>query len=185
VSIRKQHEETDETMKAGISRRWCYAGLLLIILFSAAVRFRLRDFPLERDEGEYAYAGQLILQGIPPYQLAYNMKLPGTYAAYALVMGAFGQIASGIHIGILLINAATIILVYLLAGRLFGGPAGLVAAASYSVLSLNPTILGMAGHAEHFILLPALAGILVLLKAVELRRNARLFWSALILGMGF
>ena len=23
--------------------------------------------PLERDEGEYAYAGQLILQGIPPY----------------------------------------------------------------------------------------------------------------------
>jgi len=27
-------------------------------------------FALERDEGEYAYAGQLMLQGIPPSKLA-------------------------------------------------------------------------------------------------------------------
>ena len=47
--------------------------------------------PLERDEGEYAYAGQLMLQLIPPYQLAYNMKLPGIYAAYAVVLKLFGQ----------------------------------------------------------------------------------------------
>jgi hypothetical protein len=42
---------------------------------------------LERDEGEYAYAGQLMLQGIPPYQLAYTMKLPGPFAAYAAKEG--------------------------------------------------------------------------------------------------
>jgi len=36
--------------------------------------------------GEYAYAGQLILQGVPPYKEAYNMKLPGTYAAYAVTI---------------------------------------------------------------------------------------------------
>jgi len=82
VSVR-ENSDIAGMMKTGIPRRWRYAILLLIILFSACVRFRLRDFPLERDEGEYAYAGQLILQGIPPYQLAYNMKLPGTYAAYA------------------------------------------------------------------------------------------------------
>ena len=35
-----------------------------------AIRIRLLGIPLERDEGEYAYAGQLILQGIPPYKLA-------------------------------------------------------------------------------------------------------------------
>src|ERR1700676_2959186 len=70
---------------------WEYVAIALIILLIAGIRFRLRDFPLERDEGEYAYAGQLILQGIPPYQLAYNMKLPGTYGAYALIMAVFGQ----------------------------------------------------------------------------------------------
>lgn len=62
----------------------------LVSLVNSGVRtFRCRvgqasfaeTAPLERDEGEYAYAGQLMLQGIPPYQLAYNMKLPGTYAA--------------------------------------------------------------------------------------------------------
>ena len=59
--------------------RWAIWGALIFILgFGAFVRLRLLDFPLERDEGEYAYAGQLMLQGIPPYKLAYNMKLPGT-----------------------------------------------------------------------------------------------------------
>jgi hypothetical protein len=57
-----------------------YVFLCIVILFFASIRLRLRDVPLERDEGEYAYAGQLILQGIAPYQLAYNMKFPGTYA---------------------------------------------------------------------------------------------------------
>jgi hypothetical protein len=52
-------------------------GLALILAFNFAIRWRLREMPLERDEGEYAYAGQLLLQGIPPYQLAYNMKFPG------------------------------------------------------------------------------------------------------------
>lgn len=70
-------------------------------MFFAGVRFHLRNLPLERDEGEYAYAGQLIVDGIPPYQFAY-MKLPGTYAAYALIMAIFGQTSGGIHIGLLL-----------------------------------------------------------------------------------
>ena len=38
--------------------------LAAALLFSAFVRWRLGEMPLERDEGEYAYAGQLLLQGI-------------------------------------------------------------------------------------------------------------------------
>ena len=64
--------------------------MALTVLFVLFVRVRLRDMPIERDEGEYAYAGQLILQGVPPYKEAYNMKLPGTYAAYAAIMAVFG-----------------------------------------------------------------------------------------------
>ena len=43
-----------------------------IIVFGLVLAIRIRPLgiPLERDEGEYAYAGQLILQGIPPYKLA-------------------------------------------------------------------------------------------------------------------
>src|ERR1700678_1211250 len=85
--------------------RWHFAILLAVIVLFGVIRWRLADMPLERDEGEYAYSGQLILQGIPPYQLAYNMKLPGTYAAYAAILAIFGQTARGIHLGLLLINA--------------------------------------------------------------------------------
>src|SRR2546429_4536637 len=90
----------------------------LTVLFVLAVRVRLRQMPLERDEGEYAYAGQLILQGVPPYKDAYNMKLPGTYAAYALIMAVFGQSASGIHVGVALINAASIALIFLIGRKI-------------------------------------------------------------------
>ncbi|MGC1454185.1 MAG: hypothetical protein WA946_03240, partial [Nitrospirota bacterium] len=41
--------------------------LSTILLFVVIVRARLLDVPLERDEGEYAYMGQLLIQGIPPY----------------------------------------------------------------------------------------------------------------------
>ena len=71
---------------------WGLAAIVFTLV--AAIRIRLLGIPLERDEGEYAYAGQLILQGIPPYKLVYNMKFPGTYAAYALIMSIFGQTIS-------------------------------------------------------------------------------------------
>jgi hypothetical protein len=31
---------------------------------------------IEHDEGKYAYAGQLMLEGIPPYRSAYNINFP-------------------------------------------------------------------------------------------------------------
>ncbi len=172
-------------MKLRTSQYWCYALLLLVILFFALIRFHLRATPLERDEGEYAYAGQLILQGIPPYQLVYSMKLPGTFAAYSVILAVFGQTPSAIHLGLLFINAATTFLVFLLARRLFGLLAGLVAAASYALLSTSPSVLGFAGHATHFVVLAALAGILLLLKAIEARRIWLFFLSGVLFGLAF
>jgi 4-amino-4-deoxy-L-arabinose transferase-like glycosyltransferase len=141
--------------------------------------------PLERDEGEYAYAGQLILQGIPPYQLAYNMKLPGTYAAYAAILAVFGETARGIHLGLLFVNAVSVILLYIVAARLFGTLAGTIAGASYALLSTHQSVLGFAAHATHFIVLAALIGIILLLQAEETKRMAFFFWSGLAFGIAF
>src|SRR5882724_5089273 len=137
---------------------------LAVIVFgvTVAIRIRLLGIPLERDEGEYAYAGQLMLQGIPPYKLAYNMKFPGTYAAYALIMSIFGQTITGIHLGLLLVNAATVALVFLLGRKLMNSTGGIAAAATYAVLSVSPSVLGFAGHATHFVMLPVISGTLLL-----------------------
>jgi hypothetical protein len=167
------------------SRHLAYALITLVLLLNCAIRFHLRNTPLERDEGEYAYAGQLMLQGIPPYKLAYNMKLPGTYAAYALILALFGQTPSGVHLGVLLINSVTVFLVFLLALRLSGQAAAVVAGASYALLSVSPSVLGLYGHATHFVVLMAIAGLLLLLRGLETYRHWLFFGSGICLGLGF
>ena len=164
---------------------WHFVVLLAVIVFFGAVRWRLADIPLERDEGEYAYVGQLILQGIPPYQLAYNMKLPGTYAAYAAILAVFGQTSRGIHLGLLLVNAISVILLYLVAARLFGTLAGTIAGASYALLSTHQGVFGFAAHATHFVVLAALIGLVLLLRAEETRSATFFFWSGLTFGIAF
>jgi len=149
-----------------------------------AIRIRLLGIPLERDEGEYAYAGQLILQGIPPYKLAYNMKFPGTYITYAGIMSVLGQTIGGIHFGFLLLNLATIALIFFLGRRLINLAAGIGAAASYAVLSANPSVLGLAAHSEHFVMLPVLGGMLLLLRQTESNSFQGVFFSGLLLGIG-
>jgi hypothetical protein len=145
-----------------LSQRAAVVALVVVLAIFAVLRLRLRDFPLERDEGEYAYAGQLILQGIPPYQLEYNMKWPGTYAAYAALMAVFGETAGGIRIGLLIVTTATALLIYFLVRRLFGRAAGAAAAATQALLSISVAALAVYAHATHFVVLPAVAGFLLI-----------------------
>ena len=162
---------------------WALLALLAVLVFVAFVRLRVADVPLERDEGEYGYAGQLILEGVPPYALAYNMKFPGTYFAYALILALFGHTPWGIHVGLMLVNLATIVLVFVVGRRLLGAYAGAVAAASFGILSLDRWIYGVFAHATHFVVLAALAGLWLLLRAVDDERRVLFFWSGMLLGL--
>ena len=90
---------------------WCV--VLLAIGFSCFVRLRLLSFPLERDEGEFAYPAQLLLEGIFPYKMAYStLKMPGLILAYVVIISIFGQTIEGIHLGLLFVNTATLILLF-------------------------------------------------------------------------
>src|SRR5262245_33335446 len=93
------------TGPSALSRWIPWLILLVVIAIVAGIRIRLLDVPFERDEGEYSYAGQLILQGIPPYKLVYNMKMPGTYCSYAVLMAIFGETVRGVHAGMIVVNA--------------------------------------------------------------------------------
>lgn len=162
---------------------WPWIALAAILIFAAAIRLRMLDFPLERDEGEYAYMGQLMLQGVPPYEIAYNMKFPGTYAAYAVIMGLFGQTAAGIHLGTLLVNAGAIVMVFLIGRRLFDSLAGVLAAAAYAIFTFSQGTLGLAGHATHFVILPALGAVLLAFKLRDGPSAWRSMTAGLLLGL--
>ena len=183
--VQMDYQPATDPARNSRARLWSWLMVLAVLLFVAFIRVRLLDMPLERDEGEYAYAGQLILQGIPPYELAYNMKLPGTYYAYALGMAVFGQTAAGVHLTLLAVNALTIVFVFLLARKLFGTTAGLVACASYGVMAVSPSVLGLAVHATHFVVLFAVPAMLLLLRADETKRATNLFFSGLLYGLAF
>jgi hypothetical protein len=170
------------SFERGIDLCWWFL-LAVVIALVVIIRIRLLAIPLERDEGEYAYAGQLMLQGIPPYELAYNMKFPGVYAAYALIMSIFGQTSVGIHLGLLIVNIATTLVIFWIARRLTSSIAGIAAAASYAVLSVSSAVLGLAAHASHFVMLPALLGALVLLKPVSSKKMV--FLSGTLFGAAF
>ncbi|HTR41192.1 MAG TPA: glycosyltransferase family 39 protein [Pseudomonadales bacterium] len=162
---------------------WAWLGVLIVLLLVGFVRYRLLDMPLERDEGEYACAGQLLLQGIPPYQLAWNMKLPGTYFMYALGMAVFGQTAAGIHATLMVVNSLTIIFVFVLARRLFGALAGVAACAAFGILSVSPAVMGMAAHANHFVIFFAVWGTLLLWRGEEFYRWSFFFFSGVLYGL--
>ena len=158
------------------------AATIALVLWA---RIRLAGLPLERDEGEYAYGGQLLLRGFPPYKLAYSMKFPGTAAVYALFLSIFGQSSIGIRIGLIVANLITAGLIYFVGQYVFGKIGGIVAAASYSVLSLMPHVLGTAAHATHFVVLFAAAGTVVLLKALDRQSPGLIAASGCLFGIGF
>jgi len=179
----RKHKSQDAVVQntRPINRFIPWLVISVVVIFIAVLRIRLLGIPLERDEGEYAYVGQLMLHGIPPFSLACNMKFPGIYAAYALIMAIFGQSIFGIHIGLLLVNSASIILLFILGRRPFGDIVGLSAGITYGILSCNPSVLGMQAHATQFLVVAALGGLIYTVKAVETRKLLHAFFGGLLM----
>lgn len=133
---------------------------LILVLY---VRVRLIGMPFERDEGEYAYSGQLILKGLSPYLHAYTMKLPGMAYLNALFLFVFGNGIMSIRLGLLMANILTSILLFFTGRRILGTSAGLFAAAVYGLTTLSQHMLGIFAHATHYIVLFVFAAYLCII----------------------
>ena len=166
-------------------RNVALACLAMIVVTTVCIRLRLLNVPFERDEGEYAYLAQLMLRGIAPFKLAYNMKLPGTSVFYATAMAVFGQTIQGARIGFLIANVLTTILVFCLGKKLLGTLGGLASSIAYATLSISTGMLGLFGHATHFVALFGTAGILVFVTDEKSRRLWRVFSAGVLLGLAF
>ena len=100
-------------LKTSIQLRENYQRLYLlglaVVFFGIVlwVRLRLLGLPLERDEGEYAYMAQQLLQGIMPYTESQSIKFPGIYFVYAGILTFFGETPSDIHLSIIFTTLAS------------------------------------------------------------------------------
>ena len=158
-----------------------YLALGVVLIFIFFIRVNLLDIPLERDEGGFAYIGKMALQGVPLYSELHDIKLPGLYYTYGVMMSISGFTSKGIHLGLLFFNLGAIVLLFFLIRRLFNSYIGVIAAATYAILSVSPGTLGFAAHATQLLMLPALGGIYLLLKGLE----ERAWWQFLVAGLLF
>lgn len=163
-----------------------YTALIaLVVLAVLVVRWRFVDMPLERDEGEYAYFGHLILNGITPYTEAYNMKLPGIYYMYALIMGIFGESYRGIHMGFVIMNAGTMVLLYFALKHFFNPMVGILTAGFYGLMGMSMNVLGFAAHATHFAVFYVALSLFIFSKYEEKKNLLFALLTGVALGMAF
>lgn len=177
--------EPVSTVQQGKSGWYVYGSFLfaaILIAVSIYTRLRLLPVPLERDEGGFAYIAQQMLHGIPPFESGNMKSLTGLHAAYALILAIFGESATGIHAGLLVINLLSTGLMFLLAKRLIAIEGAALAAGTYAHVSTSQSVLGVFAHATHFVVPFVLAGLILLLKGLREDRSTPIFAAGLCFG---
>jgi hypothetical protein len=143
--------------------------LMLAVAIVAWIRLRIADVPLERDEGEYAYDGQLILRDVPPYSLVYNMKFPGTCYTYA-DSRCLRPDGWRIHAVLLCLDAATSLILFLWADAFLDKWEALWREWHRVSVARSPDHVRFA-HATHFVLLRPLAAFQLIVRPAESMRS--------------
>ena len=135
--------------------------LFLIICGVLFLWLRLNHFNivLERDEGEYAYAGQEILRGRLPYKDFYNMKFPGTYYFYALIFYCLGNFVSSIKISLIVLNLCSAFFIYRIAGIWYNNQIGKLSSGIFLIFCSCYSAQGWTANAEHFVVSFGMLGI--------------------------
>jgi hypothetical protein len=143
---------------------WKWLGFAGIGVLFVALRWNNFNTPLTRDEGEYAYAAQLLERGIAPYQHAFIQKPPMAIYSYAFADRLMPQyywsprILAGVFVAL-----ATVLLGY--AVRLeFGARVAWMAMWLVTVMIPAPEIEQFAANTEMFLLLPLLTIVAVFIR---------------------
>jgi len=159
---------------------FAWVGLAVVMLITLIVRWKFINIPFERDEGTYAYFGQLVLDGKIPYVDFYEMKFPGIYYCYAGLIAIFGATLKGIHIGMLIVNLATVYFVFRSASIWFNKTVGVVSALAFTFLSMNPHASGFTTQSEHLVSFFLCGGLLLMLRGLEKEDLKYYFFSGLL-----
>lgn len=163
------------------SKRWLslrneYTITLLILVLSFLLRVSFVHEPLDRDEGFYAYIGSGLLQGKILYRDLIDIKPPGIYYIYALIIGIFGKSIVAIRLCTAFYSIATVYCLMRLTRYIAGPVAGIWAGLLMAILSTCPGIEASSSNAEVFMLLPLVAATYLVLRGID---SGKIRWYAL------
>lgn len=158
------------------------AGTDLLFLYT---RIMLLSIPLERDEGSFAYIGHWMLRGHELYTDLPDSKLPGLYTLYSVFITVFGYNATGVHLGLLLMNALTAAGFFLFVRELISHRVASIATALLLLLLVSPGVYGFAAHATQLLLPFVVFGLYLFFRALRENRSKWFFLSGLCIGIAF
>jgi 4-amino-4-deoxy-L-arabinose transferase-like glycosyltransferase len=148
--------------------RWFLVAVLVLV---AAVRWQWMAMPFERDEGEYAVMGRLILQGELPYVAAYNMKLPGVYYSYAAIFAVLGETDVDVRFVLLLLTTLSACGLAWVGWNWISPWAGAATGALFALATMSNGLRGYAANTEHFVVFWTVLALV--LGTVAARRTGR------------
>lgn len=159
-----------------------YFTIITAIIFLLIIKIRFLNIPLERDEGEFAYIAQLLLNGRSPWE-AFSYKIPGVAFIYSLFMFCFGQNIFAIKLSLLFFNLGTCIFLFLIINKIFGNFYAAVSILFFSVLITSTSMLCFAAHATHFVIFFVTGAIWFYIIAAEKIENKYFMLSGLFFGI--
>ncbi len=168
IFVPPRRARATSTPLAGLPRRQHMILALALSLVAAGVmRLPVLELPIERDEGAYAYAAQVWLQGGLPYRDVFDHKPPLIYLLYmpALLVGDPGPVAIRVWNSILFVLQLP--LIYVLGRKLWDTPGALLAVVMYAIVGSSFSLQALVLNTEQALVLPALVGLFALLRAVE------------------
>jgi hypothetical protein len=149
-----------EAVMRRIGLRGLFGAMGLALLF-AALRWNNYDTPLIRDEGEYAYAAQLLQHGLMPYQHSFLQKPPMVAYSYALASAAAPQVFWAPRVLAYVFAAMATALLGLIARKEFGPGVALPAMWLVTPMLLLPGLEQFTANTEMFMILPLMGVVAV------------------------
>jgi hypothetical protein len=158
-------------------------GILLILVFMVhSIRSNFLGIPFERDEGIYSYFGTLVLEGKTPYKDFYEVKFPGLFYFFAIIVKLFGDTVEGMHTGFMWVNIISMVCLYFASRNLFSPVAGVITAMTFAFVSMTPNLSGFTVQSEQGVSFFISIGLLFYSLA-RLKRKL-LFYCLMGLAMG-
>jgi len=160
-----------------------WLALLGLLLLFVVLRWNNFNAPLIRDEGEYAYAAQLLIHGVMPYDHAFIQKPPMVVYCYALASLLVPDVFWAPRLLAYLSVALAGLLLGYMARLEFGKGFALPAMALATPMFLLPGLEQFPANTEMFLLLPLLGTFAVYVQARHHGQKTKYWLAAGFLGI--
>ena len=169
-------------MAVSLSNKQLIAYFFVILVLSAIIGSVSLTYPFGRDQGIYAYAGKMLLEGKIDYKYVFDLKPPGVHYSFALGQLLFGKSMQAMRFFDILWQCASGMVIFLItikitSSRLSGLLASFIYIFLYYRLDYWHTL-----QADGFLNLPFALSILLLLGENADYLKTKYFFSGVLFG---